>query len=169
MSQQKKTPAKPLRYFFFHGDLHKKIYTDRGSDLITCWNYPKGKVMQYVYSDVLKNGGQAFTTKQVMKMLRRGRTTIEMGIVEGKIPSPQMQYSMEKRHGHAWYWSEDGVMAAHEYLKTVHIGRPRKDGLINSGNLPSAREVRAMMNHGTVFYVQDESGNFVPTWDANRF
>lgn len=161
-----KPKVKPLRYFFYRGELHKKIHINRGDDVITAWNYPKHKVEVYVYSDVRRNGEQAFTTQQVKKMVRRGRAIISKAINEGMIPAPQLTYSLDENRGtYAYYWSEKDIMNLHDYLKTVHIGRPRLDGRVNSGKLPSAAELRAMIRQGTVFYVK-VGDEFVPTWEA---
>lgn len=168
MSTQKKPKTKPLRYFFYRGDLHKKIHINRGADVITAWNYPQGGVRQYVYSDVRRNGEQAFSTRQVEKMIGRSQKTIKQVIAEGMIHRPQVTYGLdEKRNEYAFYWSEKNIMELHGYLITVHRGRPRNDGLVTPGNLPTASELRAMIRQGTVFYVE-QNGQFVPTWQAER-
>lgn len=167
MSNKPKT--KPLRYFFYRGDLHKKIHINRGDDVITAWNYPKAQVFQYVYSDVRKNGEQAFSTRQVEKLVRRTRRTIAEAISGGWIRPPQRTYGMDaNRNGYAYYWSEKDIMELHDYLKTVHRGRPRKDGRITPQDLPTASELRAMIRQGTVFYVK-VGDEFVPTWQAEKF
>ena len=161
--------TKPLRYFFYRGDLHKKIHINRAADVITAWNYPKGKMEKYVYTDVKKNDEKAFSSKQVAEMVNRKWVTISRAIEAGNIPVPQHTYSLdENRNMYAYYWREEDVMGLHAFLKTVHIGRPRKDGMVTPSELPTASELRAMMRHGTVFYakVGDE---FVPTWQAEKF
>lgn len=170
MPPKKRAKLPKLLYFYYNGDLHKKYHIHRGNDVLTAWNYPKGKMEKYVYSDVRKNGSKAFSTKQVCNMLNRGRTQVEMAIVNGMFPAPQHSYSVdENRNMFAYYWSEQDILNAHEYFSTVHRGRPRKDGLITPQALPTRAELRAMIRQGTVFYVQTESGEFVPTWEAEKF
>src|SRR6478752_908588 len=131
MTKRKKPRLKPLRYFFYRGDLHKKIHIHRPNDVVIAWNYPKGTTERYVYSDVRRNGRQAFSTRQVQQMVNRGRLTLMAAIADGNIHRPQITYGLdEKRSEYAYWWSEDNVMELRDYLATVHYGRPRKDGLV---------------------------------------
>ena len=169
MSKRKKPKMRPLRYFFYRGDLHKKIHINRPNDVIVAWNYPMECSERYVYTDVRRNGEQAFTTKQVCQMVNRSRTTIKMAISEGMIEAPQRTYGLdEERNGYAYYWSEKDIMALHDYLKSVYRGRPRKDGWVTPVGLPTAAELRATIRQGTVFYVKS-GDEFVPTWRAESF
>jgi hypothetical protein len=165
------TPKKkPLRYFFYKGELHKKIHINRGADIITAWSYPRGHTVRHSYSDVRRNGEKAFSTREVEGFVKRSRRTVKGAIEKGMIAAPQRTYGIdENRNGYAYYWSEQDIMNLHDYLVTVHIGRPRNDGMITTGNLPSKAELRAAIRQGTVFYVQTESGEFVPTWKAEKF
>ena len=168
MSRRKKPKIKPLRYFFYRGDLCKKIHIHRPNDIVIAWNYPKGKAEQYVYSDVRKNGTQAFSTHQVEKLVGRSKRTIKKILAEGQIPTPQRTYGLdENRNGYAYYWSESDIMGLWDYLKTVHRGRPRKDGRVTPQELPTASELRAMIRQGTVFYVK-VGDDFIPTWRAEN-
>lgn len=159
---------KPLRYFFYEGDLHKKIHIHRPNDVITSWNYPQKKMDKNVYSDVRRRGEQAFTTKQVAHMVNRTRVTVENCILKGNIHAPQKTYTVDERqNGFAYYWNEKNIFELWEFLCTVHYGKPRKDGLVTPLHLPTARELRAMIRQGTVFYIQVD-GEFVPTWQADN-
>lgn len=164
----KKPKMKPLRYFFYRGDLHKKIHINRPSDVVTAWNYPQGQILQYVYTDVRRNGEQAFSTRQVEQMIGRSQTTIKRAMRTGMIRHPQRTYGLDdERNGYAYYWSEKDIMELHDYLKTVHRGRPRNDGLTTQSNLPTASELRAAIRQGTVFYVK-QGDVFIPTWRAEN-
>lgn len=170
MTEKKKRRQKPLTYFFYNGDLHKKVHINRSKDVITAWNYPKGKVAKYVYSDVRKNGEMAFTSKQVGEMVDRTPANIALQISRGNVRTPQHTYGLdENRNFFKYMWCEKDIMDLHAYLSTVHIGRPRKDGEISTRRLPSATELRAMIRQGTVLYVKNEDGEFVPTWQAEKF
>lgn len=168
MSVKKK--PKPLLYFFYNGELHKRIHVNRGADLITAWNYPKGKMCKHILSDVRKNGQTAFTTKQVCAMLGRSPKTVKLAISDGHIHEPQYSYGLdEKRNKFAFFWSEKDIMELHEKFMNTHIGRPRKDGMVTTGKLPTASELRAMIRQNTILYVKNDSGEFVPTWQAEKF
>lgn len=167
--RKKKSKLPPLLYFYYHGDLHKKLHIDRGNDLITAWNYPEHKVAKYQYSDVRKNGGKAFTTTQVCEMINRSRDRIFAHMASGNVRPPQKTYGLEPgQSSYAYYWSEDDIMDLHSFFRTVHIGHPRKDGQINTRDLPTASELRAMIRQGTVLYVK-VGDEFVPTWQAENF
>lgn len=167
MSKQKRPKTQPLRYFFYRGDLHKKIHIHRPNDTITAWNYPKGKLEQYVYSDVRRNGERAWSTRQVEEFVNRSQRTIKSLIANGDIRKPQSTYGLdENRNEYAYYWSEKDIMDLHAHLSNVHIGRPRKDGRVTPKDMPTASELRAMIRQGTVLYVK-QGDKFVPTWRAD--
>lgn len=169
MTRKKRARLPKLGYFFYNGDLHRRIHINRSADIITAWNYPKGKMEKYIYSDVRKNGGKAFSTIQVCEMVCRKRITVERAIWNGYV-NPQFTYGLdEARNKYAYYWSEKDIMDLHAYLMTVHIGRPRADGMVTTGKLPTASELRAMIRQGTVLYVKNDAGEFVPTWQAEKF
>lgn len=158
----------PLRYFFYRGDLCKSLHISRPNDTVLAWNYPKGKAERYVYSDVRTTGGQAFTTKQVGKFINRSQRTIKNAIQAGNLPTPQRTYGLDsERNGYAYYWSEEDIVGAWDYFRTVHHGRPRNDGQITPLPLPTLRELRAMVRQGTVFYAK-VGDDFVPTWRAEN-
>lgn len=160
---------RPLNYFFYHGDLHKKIHINRAADVITAFDYPQNKLCKHIYTDVRKNGERAFSTREVCKMIHRGRLAVERAILEGNIQRPQITYGLYgNRKQYAYYWSEKDIMGLHDYFKTVHRGRPRKDGLVTPSNIPTASELRAMIRQDTVLYVQTDDGQFVPTWQADK-
>jgi len=171
--------SKPLNYFYLDGQmdakgplmplLHKKLYINRSADTIATWCYPLHKRVVYTYSDVRRNKAPAFSTKQVCQMLGISRVTLERAIIDGNIEPPQKTYGLnERKNGYAYYFSERDVLAAHAFFMTVHQGRPRKDGRITPRQMPSARELRAIMRDEEILYVK-EGDKFVPTWKAEQF
>lgn len=162
---------KPLRYFYYRGCLHKKIHINRSADLITAWHYKDAKLVKYSYVDVKRFGKRAYTTKQVGKILNRKIDSITDAMKSGHFELPEKTYTIdEKRSPFAYYWSEETVLELHDYLTTVHIGRPRKDGEITAARgLPNRKEVKAMLRDDVVFYVEGSNGKMIPTWDADRF
>ncbi len=133
---------------------------------MTAFNYAEGKMVKLVYSDVRRHGERCFTTKQVCEMVDRAEYTVTQHIRDGNVPAPQNSYPVDGDRSFVlqYYWSEKDILALHDYLKTVHIGRPRKDGETNTRDLPSATELRAMIRQGVVLYVKNDKGEFVPTW-----
>jgi hypothetical protein len=156
---------KAILYFYLNGDLHKVLSVRRAEDLTICWNFPEGKRVTYIWSDVRKKHGRAFKMMQVSKMIGRDRTNIERDILAGNIKAPQRSYTLDSKRRPLNYWfSEDNVFDLHDYLLTVHIGRPRADGKITPRNMPSKAELKAMMRHDIITYVKTEQGEFVPVW-----
>jgi hypothetical protein len=167
MTGRKKT--KKLNYFFYHGNLHKKIHISRGADIITAWDYPAGKMCKHIYSDVRKNGERAFYTREVAEMVGRRRLALELAILEGKIQPPQHSYGLDgERKKYAYFWSEKDIMELHAHFVNIHRGRPRQDGMVTTQGLPTAAELRAMIRQNTILYVQKDDGTFVPTWQAEK-
>lgn len=158
-----------LNYFFLNDTLHKKLFINRGKDLLTAWNYPEAKKVMYTYSDVLNRHQTAFTTTQVSGMVNRKRMTIELAIKHGMIARPQNTYGLdENRNFYQYMWREKDIMDLLDYLATVHRGRPRKDGGISIKDLPTPRELRAMINNDQILYVKS-GDTFVPSWRAKEF
>ena len=83
----------------------------------------------------------------------------------GNIKFPQQSYSLNgnKTPG-KYFWSEDDIRELHNFFKTVHRGRPRVDGKITPGDMPSKAELEAMINQETVLYAKNEDGTFYPVW-----
>lgn len=166
---QRRKPRKPLNYFFLNGKLHRRLHINRGADIITAWCYPDHRRVAYTYSDTLRRMGKAFSTIEAANMLKRSRLTLERAILNGDIEEPQFTYGLnEHKRKFKYMWSEDNIMEMHAHLLTVHRGRPRKDGMITPGNLPTARELRALIRHNEIMYVK-VGDKFVPTWDAEQF
>ena len=167
--KKKSRKSRPINYFYLNGLLHKKLHINRAADIITAWCYPEHRRVAYTYSDMRKRMGKAFTTVEAGKLLGRSRLTLERAILNGDIEEPQFTYGLnEAKKKYKYMWSEEDILAMHAFLLTVHRGRPRKDGLITNSNIPSARELRAMIRHNEIIYVK-RGDRFVPTWEAEDF
>lgn len=164
--------SKPLRYFYLdvadHGLLlHKKLQINRAKDIIVTWCYPLEKRVAYTYSDLRKRKQPAFSTKEVAAMMNRQPLALKRAMQRGDVEKPQFMYPLtDKTKRVRYFWSEPDIMKVHEYFSSVHFGRPRKDGMITSYKMPTAREVRAMIHQETVLYVRNDNGDFIPTWKA---
>lgn len=157
-------------YFFLNGDLHRQIRTHRGKDLLVAWNYPEHKKVTLNYTDVQRRKQKAFTTKEVAALLGRGRVTVQRCIDRGHIPPPQYTYSFETGRKKENWWKEEDIMGLLDYLANLSVGRPRRDGqLIHTWeDLPTPRELRALIRDEDVMYVKRDDG-YVPTWRAQDF
>ena len=161
---RRKTSQK-FRHFYVNAQLHKVLRQSRAEDLLIAWNYELGKRVAYVLSDVKKTMQHAYPMSQVVKIIGKHEDTIKRHLYAGNLKFPQQAYSLNgnKTPG-KYYWSEDDVRDMHSFFKTVHRGRPRKDGAIHPGEMPSRAEIEALMRQENILYVKNEDGTFVPVW-----
>ena len=142
----------------------------RPTDLLRAWSFADEKVVDFSLSSVKQNSQQAYDTKEVAVLLNRSKNTLFQYLSKGAIPSPYkigvQIIDGQEMFGHL-KWSEDDVMAMHDYLLSeVGFGRKRGDGIVKSAkNIPSRMEVMAMMRQHRRYYVQDENGNFIPVFE----
>lgn len=155
-------------YFFLNGDLHKKIVVNRGRDVIYAWNYPQHKRFTYGYTNMLQRHEIAMSSLEVAKVIRRSKSRVEHAIWEGKVPTPQMTYSLETGAPGKYMWCQKDVLQLLDYMATITHGRPRKDGLLReSKNLPTPQEVKAIFRDERVLYAK-RGENYVPTFRAQQ-
>lgn len=158
----KKRKSKKMLYFFHNGQLHKTLYISRPRDFMYAWSYPERKRVTFNYSDIKRTHGKAFRLVEVSKMINRRADVIEEYILKGHIRRPQMSYTLDGNFNPVkYFFSEENVLELHDYLMTVHFGRPRKDGLINPYPTPTKSELRAMMTHEIVYYIENDAGEKV--------
>jgi len=157
--------APRLRYFYLNGFLHKVIRRSRAEDLLIAWNYQEGKRVAYNLTDVNKNKQHAYPISQVVKIIGKHEDTINMHLRRGNLKFPQRSYSLNgnKTPG-KYFWSEDDIRDMHDFFKTVHRGRPRLDGAVTPGNMPSRAELEAIMKQENILYIKNNDGDFVPVW-----
>ena len=154
-----------LRYFYLNSKLHKVLRRSRAEDLIVAWDYQMGKRVAYSLADVNKNKQHAYPIKEVVQLIGKHEDTIKMHLYRGDLKFPQRVYSLNgnKTPG-KYFWSEDNIREMHDFFKTVHRGRPRIDGGITPGNMPSRSELEAMMKQENILYVKNNEGEFIPVW-----
>lgn len=145
--------------------LHRVLSINHPNDICVAYNFIEERRVGYVWSDLRRKYEKAFTLTEVSRMVGRHRVNIEKYILAGNIKAPQRAYSLSdtKRPG-KYFFSEKDVYDLHDYLLTVHIGRPRKDGKVTPGRMPSKAELRAMMRHDVQMYTKTDSGEFIPVW-----
>ena len=154
-----------LRYFYLNNRLHKVLRRSRAEDLLVAWDYQQGKRVAYSLTDVNKNKQHAYPISEVVKIIGKHEDTIKLHLYKGSLKYPQQVYSLNgnKTPG-KYFWSEDDVRDMHNFFKTVHRGRPRKDGGITPGDMPSRAEIEATMRQESVLYIKNDEGTFVPVW-----
>lgn len=153
-------------YFFLNGTLHKQLKFDKRNDLIRTYDYGDGKQKSYIASDVLRKKQPAFNAYAVGVIAGRVRRVIRQWKAKGLTPQPALAYSLNNPdHIVDIFWTSEQAWEIWEYASEIHIGRPRKDGEVTSKS-PTKAEARALIEGGRVLYIQDEDGEFIPTWRA---
>jgi len=164
-SKKAKKYVDKVLYFYLDGKLYKTLHRNRAEDLIIVWDYLLEKRVAYSLSDVQKNRTHAYTVTQAAKMINRSVDTIKRHWRDGDIKRPFRTYSLDgQKRPNKYFFSEDDIRAMQEFFKTVHRGRPRKDGLITPSNIPSIAEIEALIRNEKVLYAKNDEGEFVPVW-----
>ena len=164
-STKRKKPVEKILYFYLDGRLHKALHRNRAEDLLIAWDYVEHKRVAYSLSLVTKNKINAYTISQAAKLIGRSEDTIKRHWRAGEIRKPQQIYTLdERRLPGKHFFSEDNMRELQDFFKTVHRGRPRKDGLITPSNIPSKAELEALMRNEKVLYAKNKDGDFVPVW-----
>lgn len=159
-----------LRYFFLNDHLHKVLGSNRPQDRLVAWDFEEGKRKLYSYADVYRSHKKAYPITEVSELINRHRVNIERYILRGDIRRPAQAYALTpSRKPLGFYFTEKDVLELHDYLLTVHRGRPRKDGMITPSGIPSRAELRAMMKSGSATYIKNEAGEFVQVWKENAW
>lgn len=158
-------------HFFLDQKLYKVLRQERAKDILTAWDYEDRKVSYFVMSDVKRHMKNAYDTVEVAHLLNRHRGTVQHYVSRGAINSPYRIHEKGMNSKGTPFtkmkWSEDDVLALHDYLLTNGGGRPRKDGTMYAGpRLPTRKELLAMMRQQPMFYMRTASGEFVPVWSA---
>ena len=154
-----------LRYFYLNDRLHKVLRKSRADNLLVAWDYQLGKRVAYSLLDFEKNKQHAYPISEVVKIIGKHEDTIKLHLYKGNLKYPQRVYALNgnKTPG-KFFWSEDDIRKMHTFFRTVHRGRPRTDGRITPGNMPSRPELEAKLKQENVLYVKKDDGTFVPVW-----
>ena len=163
--KNRKRSERRILYFYLNDALHRALQTNRTDDTIVAWNFLENKRVAYNYSDVQKNKQHAYSISEVGKLINRHVDTIKRHLRSGDIPKPLQAYALDNKEKLGrYFFSENNIRQIREFFKTVHIGRPRKDGNVTASNIPSKAELEALLKNETVLYAKNSDGTFVPVW-----
>ena len=168
MAKQKRAKNKRrVLYFYLNDNLHRTLQVNRADDTIIAFNFVEGKRVAYNYTDVQKNRKHAYSISEVARLVNRHVDTIKRHLRSGEIKKPQQAYALDDNTKLGrYYFTDEDIKQVREFLRTVHIGRPRNDGSITASNIPSKTELEALLRNETVLYAKDKDGEFVPVWKA---
>jgi hypothetical protein len=176
---------KGTSFFYLDGVLHQRKRVNRALNIVYCvkfnfvdYHRPLGRELvlppdfredvAYPWTMVRKAQKPAYMMSNVARLLNRNPRTIRNLIYREKIPKPQTAYGPSGR-GYWQLYSEEDIFMIRDYFAESHRGRPRKDGMITTWNVPTREQLREKMGHVKMLYVMNDEGEPVPVWLAEEF
>jgi hypothetical protein len=154
--------------WFLNEDLVRPHHYSRSTGLVTLYNINKERLETCLISDFKRNREKAYTINETAELINRHRKYIPSLIKRGIIPEPVGSRLDGKR---GWqvraYYSESQVREIRDILASIHIGQPRKDGLVTNNMTPNKQELTRRMGDGILKYTKTEDGRFIPVWDES--
>ena len=156
------------KVWFLNGDLVRVYHSSRSTGMVTLYNINKDRLESCFKADFRKNRQRAYTVAETAKLVNRHRKYMPSLIKRGVIPPP-IGSSIGGKTGFRIrsYYSEDHVREIREILASIHIGQPRKDGLITNNMTPTSQELTRRMGDGILTYTRTEDGRFIPVWNES--
>ena len=155
-------------FFFLDGVLHRRLRVNRSLNIVYCMKYPERDTVAYPWTDVKKRQKKALRMSEVAKMINRHPRRVYQAFMDDKIPQPARCVGKSGRT--YWYmFNEDDVMDIRDYFASIHRGRPRKDKMITTHNVPTREEVRVSLGKAKALYVRNDEGEMVPVWIAEEY
>jgi hypothetical protein len=156
------------KVWFLNGDLVRLYHSSRSTGMVTVYNINKDRIETCLRSDFRKNRQRAYTIAETAILVNRHRKYMPSLIKRGVIPKP-VGSSIDGKTGFQIraYYSEDHVREIRAILASIHIGQPRKDGLVTNNMTPTNQELTRRMGDGILTYTKTEDGRFIPVWSES--
>lgn len=153
------------KVWFLNGDLVRVHHNSRSTGMVALYNINKDRIESCFLSDFKRNREKAYTIAQTAKLVNRHRKYMPSLIKRGVIPPP-IGCSKDGKTGFRIraYYSESTVKEIRDILASIHIGQPRKDGLITNNMTPNSQELTRRMGDGILTYTRTEDGRYIPVW-----
>ena len=157
-----------VKVWFLNGDLVRVYHNSRSTGMVTFYNITKDRLETCLLSDFKKGKERAYSVAETAKLVNRHRKYMPSLIKRGVIPKP-VGSSIGGITGFQIraYYSEDHVRDIRAILASIHIGQPRKDGLITNNMTPTNQELTRRMGDGILTYTKTEDGRFIPVWSES--
>jgi hypothetical protein len=156
------------KVWFLNGDLVRPHHFNRSNGLVTVYNIIQDRLETCLISDFKKKREKAYTVGQTANLVNRHKKYMPSLIKRGVIPPP---IGSQKGGGTGWqvrsYYSESQVKEIRDILASIHIGQPRKDGLVTNNMTPNKQELTRRMGEGILTYTRTEDGRFIPVWNES--
>jgi hypothetical protein len=156
------------KIWFLNGDLVRLHHSSRSTGLVSVYNINKDRIETCLRTDFRKNREKAYTVAETAKLINRHRKYMPTLIKKGIIPPPTGSRLNGQR---GWqirsYYSESTVQAIRDILASIHMGQPRKDGLVTNNMTPTNQELTRRMGKGILTYTRTDDGRYIPIWSEN--
>jgi hypothetical protein len=156
------------KVWFLNGDLVRVYHYNRSNGLVSVYNIIKDRIETCFIADFKKNREKAYTVGETANLVNRHKKYMPSLIKRGIIPPPM---GCVKGGKTAWqrrsYYSESQVKEIRDILASIHIGQPRKDGLVTNNMTPNSQELTRRMGEGILTYTRTEDGRFIPVWNES--
>ena len=154
--------------WFLNKDLVRVHHYNRSDGTVALYNIIKNKIELCFVLDFKKNREKAYTIAETATLINRHRKYMPSLIKRGVIPPP-LGCSENGKRGFQIraYYSESQVKDLRDILASIHIGQPRKDGLITNNMTPTKQELTRKMGNGILIYTKTEDGRFIPVWNES--
>jgi hypothetical protein len=156
------------KIWFLNGDLVRLHHSSRSTGLVSVYNITKDRIETCLRTDFRKNREKAYTVAETAKLINRHRKYMPTLIKKGIIPPPTGSRLNGQR---GWqirsYYSESTVQAIRDILASIHMGQPRKDGLVTNNMTPTNQELTRRMGKGILTYTRTDDGRYIPIWSEN--
>lgn len=173
LKRRNKSVAVNSKYFIINKRLHRILRINRPANLVEAWCFKDEQKVTMLYSEYRMKAEKCLRTKDAAKVLNVSRRTLVSALQSGAIHEPERMKpfgNMSENTKQTHYWTLENILEAHEYMLTVHVGRPRKDGEITPNQrLPTRAEVIARMNNEVVLYTLGDDGVFDPIYEPPKF
>ena len=156
------------KVWFLNNDLVRLHHSSRSTGMVTVYNINKDRFETCMRSDFKRSRQRAYTIAETAKLINRHRKYIPSLIKRGVIPPP-VGSSLNGKTGFQIraYYSEDHVKDIRAILASIHIGQPRKDGLVTNNMTPTSQELTRRMGDGILTYTRTEDGRYIPVWSES--
>lgn len=154
--------------WFLNNCLVKVHHYNRSDGTIALYNMTKDIIEICFILDFKKNRQRAYSVAETAKLVNRHRKYMP-SLIRRQIIPPPMGIKLGGKRGFQIrsYYSEEQVKEIRDILASIHIGQPRKDGLITNNMTPTKQELTRRMGTGILTYTKTEDGRFIPIWNES--
>ena len=156
------------KIWFLNNDLVRLHHSSRSTGMVSFYNITKDRLETCLRSDFRRNRERAYTISETAILVNRHRKYLPRLIKRGMIPPPTgSKINGERGWQVRAYYSESQIRDIRAILASIHIGQPRKDGLITNNMTPTNQELTRRMGDGILTYTKTEDGRFIPVWSES--